>query len=115
MLGDAEDAVGAPHVLADEGHVVRPDLGGDHLGVLEEEQVVNGHDRACPCPPGTMSGVGRVDEIEGRARRGGERGPAEPVPGEVERPTGQAAVDEPDVRRPVARGEAILERRARRR
>ena len=44
VLGDADDAVRAAHVVAHERRVVAPDLRLRHVRVLQEEEVVQGDD-----------------------------------------------------------------------
>ena len=84
VLGDAQDAVRAPHVVPDERHVVAPHLAVHHLGVLQEEEVVHGHD-ALALLAGDEERGGRVDEVERGPDEAVERRPGDAVPGGVQR------------------------------
>ena len=70
VLGHAQDAVGAPHVVPDERHVVAPHLAVHHLGVLQEEEIVHGHDALAP-PAGDEERAWASERGRARRRRDG--------------------------------------------
>ncbi len=96
VLRDADHAVGGAHVVAHQRHVVAADLGPRHVGVLEEEQVVQRHDLARASPRHEQRGGG-VHQVEGRADQQVERRPGQVVPAVVEGPHRQAPVDQAHV------------------
>jgi hypothetical protein len=110
VLGHADDAVGAVHVIADEGDVIPLHLGLRHVRVLQEEQVVDGHDllRALRGEEQRVRGMG---EIERCAHQAIERRPFEPMPRVVEAAHGEAAVHELRVLWPRALRITVAERR----
>jgi transcriptional regulator of acetoin/glycerol metabolism len=109
VLGDADDAVGAADVLAHQGGVVAPDLRVREVGVLEEEEVVQGDDlpRALA---GQQQRVRRVDEVQRRADHPVERRPLQPVPGQVQGVHREPAVHQRDVGRPRLLRVAVAQR-----
>ena len=110
MLGDAEDSVRPPGVLADELDIVAADLGIRHLRVLQEEEVVHRDDEP-PGPARHDEGMGRVHEVQRCLCQALQGRPSESVPGEVEGPDGESPIHQSHIRGPGARWITISEGR----